>query len=87
MLIIMFEVHADPSFAVTTSGLNMPFSKLFSVRWPDHTVCKTRLGQEERHILYLRQSFDLKAAFLSLSYLFLLYLNIFEQIVFNSLFK
>ena len=40
MLISMFVVHADPIFAVTTSGLNMPFSKLFSVLWPNHSLIR-----------------------------------------------
>ena len=30
MLISVFEIHADPIFAVTASSLNMPFSQLFS---------------------------------------------------------
>ena len=33
VLIRVFGVQFDPIFAVTASGLNMPFSKLFSVRW------------------------------------------------------
>ena len=37
VLIRMFEVQFDPIFAVTTSGLNMPFIKLFSVRWPNRS--------------------------------------------------
>ena len=36
MMICVFEVHADPICAVTTNCLNMPFSKVFSVRWPNH---------------------------------------------------
>ena len=32
MIISLFEVNADPICAVTANCLNMPFSKLFSVR-------------------------------------------------------
>ena len=37
VLIRVFEVQFDPIFAVTASGLNMPFSKLFSMRWPNRS--------------------------------------------------
>ena len=44
VLISMFEVHADPIFAVTTNVLNMPFSKLFSVRWHNHDQTRSSGG-------------------------------------------
>ena len=75
-------MHADLIFAVITVVKHASYQIVFCA--VAQSYCKTRLGQAETWNV---QSFYLKAAVLSLSYLFHLYLNIFYEIVFNCLFK